>query len=79
MTFYLICGIIKSWKRGEQPEPNIINEVFIMAVYVKNRKGTYGLTREEFQRYMYALWQRAQARKTAREDMIKEREESKKK
>lgn len=52
---------------------------FKMAVYVKNRKGTYGLTREEFQRYMHSLWQRAQARKVAREDMIKEREESKKK
>jgi len=48
-------------------------------VMVKNRKGTYGLTREEFQKYMRALWERAQARKQAREDMQKEREENRKK
>lgn len=48
-------------------------------VMVKNRKGTYGLTKDEFRNYMYALWQRAQARKAAREDMQREREESKKK
>lgn len=50
-----------------------------MAVYVKNRKGTYGLSKEEFRAYMYALWQRAQARKAAREDMKAEREERKNK
>lgn len=50
-----------------------------MAVYVKNRKGTYGLSKEEFRNYMYMLWQRAQARKAAREDMIAEREKNKKK
>lgn len=50
-----------------------------MAVYVKNRKGTYGLSKEEFRNYMYNLWQRAQARKQAREDMQKEREENRKK
>ena len=50
-----------------------------MAVYIKNRKGTYGLSKEEFRNYMHALWLRAQARKAAREDMQKEREDSKKK
>lgn len=50
-----------------------------MAVYVKNRKGTYALSKEEFQRYMYSLWQRAQARKAARADMQAMREEEKKK
>lgn len=50
-----------------------------MSVYVKNRKGTYALTKEEFRNYMYALWQRAQARKQAREDMQAMREEEKKK
>lgn len=49
-----------------------------MAVYVKNRKGTYGLTKEEFQKYMKSLWERAQARKAAREDMQTEEEENKK-
>ena len=47
-----------------------------MAVYVKNRKGTYALTKEEFLKYMRSLWERAQARKAAREDM---QEEAKKK
>ena len=47
-----------------------------MAVYVKSKKGqTYGLTKEEFRNYMRNLWERAQARKAAREDM---REENKK-
>ena len=50
-----------------------------MAVYVKNRKGTYGLSKEEFRNYMYALWQRAKARKAAREDMEEERAKNKKK
>lgn len=50
-----------------------------MAVYVKNRKATYGLTKEEFASYMFALWQRAKARKAAREDMEAMREEEKKK
>ena len=50
-----------------------------MAVYVKNRKGTFGLSKEEFRNYMYNLWQRAQARKQAREDIQKEREENRKK
>lgn len=40
-----------------------------MAVYVKSRKGTYGLSREEFINYMHMLWQRAKARKAAREDI----------
>lgn len=50
-----------------------------MAVYVKNRKGTYGLSREEFINYMRMLWQRAQARKAAREDMAEMRKEEKEK
>jgi hypothetical protein len=50
-----------------------------MAVYVKNRKGTYSLTKQEFRNYMYFLWQRAQARKAAKEDMEAMREEEKKK
>ena len=48
-------------------------------VMVKNRKGTYGLTKEEFQKYMRALWERAQARKAARSDMEAMREKEKKK
>lgn len=48
-------------------------------VMVKNRKNTYGLTKEEFQKYMYSLWERAQARKVARADMQTMREEEKKK
>lgn len=48
-------------------------------VMVKNRKGTYGLTKEEFQKHMRALWERAQARKTARADMQAMREKEKKK
>lgn len=48
-------------------------------VMVKNRKSTYGLTKEEFQKYMGALWERAQARKAARADMQAMREEEKKK
>ena len=39
-----------------------------MSVKVKSRNKTYVLNREEFQRYMKALWQRAQARKAFRED-----------
>lgn len=48
-------------------------------VMVRNKKGTYGLTKEEFRNYMYNLWQRAQARKAAREDMQTMREEERKK
>ena len=48
-------------------------------VMVRNRKGTYGLSREEFINYMHMLWQRAQARKAAREDMQAMREEERKK
>ncbi len=48
-------------------------------VYVKSRKGTYSLTKQEFTNYMYSLWQRAKARKQAREDMEAMREEEKKK
>lgn len=50
-----------------------------MAVYVKTKKGTYGLTKEEFVNYMHNLWERAQARKQAREDikaMIAEEKEN---
>lgn len=50
-----------------------------MAVFIKNRKGTYGLTKEEFQKYMHSLWERAQARNVARADMQAMREEEKKK
>ena len=53
-----------------------------MAVYVKNRKGTYALDKGEFKNYMFSLWQRAQARKQAREDinaMIEEEKEEKRK
>lgn len=50
-----------------------------MAVFIKNKKGTYGLTREEFQKYMHSLWERAQARKVARADIQAMREEEKKK
>lgn len=38
-------------------------------VYVKNKKGTHGLTKPEFVEYMHNLWLRAQARKAAREDI----------
>lgn len=48
-------------------------------VMVKNRKNTYGLTKEEFQKYMRSLWERAQARKAARADMQTMREEEKQK
>lgn len=48
-------------------------------VMVRNRKGTYGLTKDEFRNYMRSLWERAQARKTARTDMQAMREEEKKK
>lgn len=48
-------------------------------VMVRNRKGTYGLTKDEFRNYMRSLWERAQARKTARADMEAMREEEKKK
>lgn len=39
-----------------------------MSVKVKSKNKTYVLNREEFQRYMKALWQRAQARKAFKED-----------
>lgn len=39
-----------------------------MSVKVKSKNKTYVLNREEFQRYMKALWQRAQAHKAFRED-----------
>ena len=48
-------------------------------VMVKNRKNTYGLTKEEFQTYMHSLCERAQARKAARADMQTMREEERKK
>ena len=48
-------------------------------VMVRNRKGTYGLTKDEFRNYMRSLWERAQARKAARADMQAIREEEKKK
>lgn len=48
-------------------------------VMVRNRKGTYGLTKDEFRNYMRSLWERAQARKAARADMQVMREEEKKK
>lgn len=48
-------------------------------VMVRNRKGTYGLTKDEFRNYMRSLWGRAQARKAARADMQAMREEEKKK
>lgn len=48
-------------------------------VVVRNRKGTYGLTKDEFRNYMRSLWKRAQARKAARADMQAMREEEKKK
>ena len=48
-------------------------------VMVRNRKGTYGLTKDEFRNYMRSLWERAQARKTARADMQAMREAEKKK
>ena len=43
-----------------------------MAVTVKTRKNTYRLEREEFVRFIQAMWERAQARKQAREDMRQE-------
>lgn len=48
-------------------------------VMVRNRKGTYGLTKDEFRNYMRSLWERAQARKAACADMQAMREEEKKK
>lgn len=48
-------------------------------VMVRNRKGTYGLTKDEFRNYMRSLWERAQARKAARADIQAMREEEKKK
>lgn len=48
-------------------------------VVVRNRKGTYGLTKDEFRNYMRSLWERAQARKAARADIQTMREEEKKK
>lgn len=48
-------------------------------VMVRNRKGTYGLTKDEFRNYMRSLWERAQARKAARADMQAMKEEEKKK
>lgn len=41
-------------------------------VTVKTRKGTYGLKKDEFVKYMHILWERAQARKAAREDIKEE-------
>lgn len=46
-------------------------------VYVRTKKGKYGLTREEFQRYMRTLWERAQTKKLVKKEMAKEREEKK--
>ena len=48
-------------------------------VMVRDRKGTYGLTKDEFRNYMRSLWEKAQARKAARADMQAMREEEKKK
>ena len=48
-------------------------------VMVRNRKGTYGLTKDEFRNYMRSLWEKTQARKAARADMQAMREEEKKK
>lgn len=48
-------------------------------VMVRNRKGTHGLTKDEFRNYMRSLWERAQVRKAARADMQAMREEEKKK
>lgn len=48
-------------------------------VYVKNKKGTHGLTKPEFMEYMHNLWLRAQARKQAREDMKAMAQEEKEK
>ena len=48
-------------------------------VMVRNRKSTYGLTKDEFRNYMRSLWEKAQARKAARADMQAIREEEKKK
>lgn len=48
-------------------------------VMVRNRKGTYGLTKDEFRNYMRSLWEKAQARKAARADIQAMREEEKKK
>lgn len=42
-------------------------------VTVKKKGKTYRLNRSEFQKYMYNLWKSAQAKKQAREDIIKER------
>ena len=51
-----------------------------MAVTVKTKKnGTHRLDKEEFAKLMYLMWQRAQARKAAREDMKAMREEEKEK
>jgi len=45
-----------------------------MSVKVKSKNKTYVLNREEFQRYMKALWQRAQARKAYKADKEKEKD-----
>lgn len=45
-----------------------------MSVKVRTNKGTYQLNRDEFQRYMRNLWERAQARKTVREEVKQENE-----
>lgn len=47
-------------------------------VYIKTRKGTYGLTREEFQRYIYAIWERAQTRKLVQQEIKQEKKAKKK-
>ena len=41
-------------------------------VTVKMNGKYFKLDRQEFQNYMLNLWQKAQAKKAAREDMIKE-------
>lgn len=46
-------------------------------VYVRTKKGRYGLTKEEFQRYMRTLWERAQTRKLVREEIRQEKENAK--
>lgn len=46
-------------------------------VYVRTKKGRYGLTKEEFQRYMRTLWERAQTKKLVKEEMRQERENAK--
>lgn len=42
-------------------------------VMIKTKGKTYGLTKDEFRRYMFNLWKSAQARKQARLDYQKEK------